>query len=122
MLRDLAVDVGAQPDGLFAGADLGLAPVRLGLTAGVLDQRPPLLFGRTEAGLAEHPDRDCNPRSSEDEADQYPDGDQHGQLLGRLSAALPRCLSRRSAGTGCPESVERADGAARGAVAQIPAV
>ena len=38
--------------------------------------------------------------SPDDEPDQYPDCDQHGQLLGRLAAALPRRPPGSPAGTG----------------------
>src|SRR5438876_799125 len=103
---DFLVDLRSQLNSLLAGADLRLALEGVRLAGGVLDQQLALLRGGAEARLAEHADRDRNPDPPEDEADQYPDSDQHGQLLGRLSAALPRCLPRRPAGTGYPESGE----------------
>src|SRR5207253_4213496 len=119
---DFLVDLRSQLNRLFAGADLRLAPEGVRLAAGVLDQQLPLLRGGAEARLAEHADCDRDPDPSEDEADQYPDGDQHGQLLGRLSAALPRCLPGGRPARDVPNRVKRADSAARAAGRYVAAV
>src|SRR5712691_8377140 len=118
VLRDFLVDLRAQLDRLFAGGDLRLPPKRLRLALRVVEQLLPLLLGCAEARLAERAHRDGPSQSPGDEADQNSDGDLHW-----LSSwvGCPRWLQRRPpgspAGTGDPESVKRADTAARRAVA-----
>src|SRR5207248_2467559 len=103
------VDLRAQPDGLLARADLGLTTERLGLARGLATERlrlapglvehqPPLLLRGAEARLPEHADRDRDRDAPHDDPDQNSDCDQHAQLLGRLTAVLPRSPPRRSAG------------------------
>ena len=116
VLCNLPVDLGTQLDRFLANGDLRLPTKRFRFAPGVLDQLLALLLGGTEARLAERADCDCTPQSSGDEADQNPDGDLHlAQLLGRLFAATRRPPGS-PAGTGDPESVKRADTAARRAV------
>src|SRR6185436_5688233 len=113
MLSDLPVYFRPEFDRFLTRRDLNLAAHALRLPLRLVEQLLALLARFTESRLAEVADGDGPSHSPDDEPDQYPDSDQHGQLLGRLSAALPRRLPGSPAGTGLPESVERADTSAR---------
>ena len=100
VLCDLTVDLRPELDSFLTRRDLGLAPERLRLALRVVEQELALLPRFAEPRLSEVADGDGSSQSPDDHPDQYPDCDQHGQLLGRLSAALPRRLPGSPAGTG----------------------
>src|SRR4051812_26146273 len=104
VVGNLLVDLRAEAYRLLAGADLGLAAKRLRLPGRVFEHEPALLLGGAQTGLAKRPEGHGARRSTDDQSDQNPDCEQHGQLLGRLAAALPRCPPRRSAGMDVPKS------------------
>ena len=121
VLRDLAVDLGAKLDRLLARGDLRLSPQRVRFTVGVVDQLLALLLGGAESRLAERADGDGPSQSPCDKADENPDDDLHGLAPGLVARGLlPQCPPGIPAGTRDPESVKRADTAARRAVATSP--
>ncbi len=81
-LLHLRLDLGAQADGFLARFDARLAPHRLGLSLGVVQE---LLAGAqrlVEAGCADRADRQAAERAADDEADQYASADEHALSSG----------------------------------------
>ena len=82
VLRDLRVDLGAEPYGILAGGDLRFAADRLALPLRVVQDLPPQVPGLAEPLLAEDADREEHGCASEEEADQCPECNQHAELPG----------------------------------------
>ena len=113
VLRDLGVDLGAQPDSLLARADLALSAERIGLALRIVEDllaKSPCL---AQPRLLCHSRRDHGESPSNDQPDENSDCDEHvgspGSVVRGATAAAPGANRR----TGCPESVKRADTSAR---------
>src|SRR5690242_12244715 len=103
VLGDLLLDLGPQSDCLFAGAALRFAAKRLSLPMCVLQELLPHLVRTTQAGLPELSEGERGPRSSDDQSDQYSNGDQHSRSwLGGSRSYRDR--TRREPANGYPES------------------
>jgi hypothetical protein len=102
VLRDLPVDLRPKLDGLFARGDLRLAAERHRLSLRLLEHLFPLEACRAEPRPPERSTGKCHAERSDDQADHYPDGEQHAQLQGsvvhgaspavRRARAVPRNL------------------------------
>src|SRR5439155_26482550 len=86
VLCNLVVDLRAELDRLFTRADLGFASKVLDFAPSLVEELTALLPRGPEPRLPECTDRDSPSESPDDETDEYPDGNEHEQLLGRLSA------------------------------------
>ena len=93
MLGDLGVDLGAQPDGLLARADLALAAVRIGLALRIVEDLLPESPCLTQPRLLCHSRRDHGESASNDHPDENSDCDEHvgspGSVVRGATAAPP---------------------------------
>ena len=118
MVRDLGVDLCAEADRVFARADLRFAPQRLCVALRVVDELQAQLARPAKPCLRPHAEGERAADRPDDHPDHYPDEDQHDSLLGWLSRRQPRLHLAQNRRTGCPESMKRADTAARSSVGQ----
>ena len=89
----LTLDLGAQPHGFLTGGDLRLAPGRLCLALGLVEQQLAVPLRLTHRGRSQQPDRHHSRDRSHYQPDQDSDGDEH---------ELRSCLVRRAPEIGCP--------------------
>src|SRR4051812_44509548 len=85
-LLHLRLDLGPEPDGLFARLDPCLPPHRLCLALGILQE---LLAGAqrlVQLGGADRPDKDDARHPADHQADHYPSGDEHACTSGWVPA------------------------------------